>query len=239
MDKRMGKRLAGIVLLSMAALFGMGVALSVTTIPTITVTGVRPASDGGYIICTGYACADVLDALSTPPFFEWEFQQIWDQDPIDRGAFCSAMRAKAPANCNVSNPPSSPGIGNWQPDGCGSGGWDNVKAQAGAYMAFGGNYSGDLDAPHAGVSFLPACNNHDRCWGAAGNKGVCDEVFLNEMRGACAASAGGGVGVCNGFASAWHSAVATTPTAQQNYNDDVGNRKCGLYSKDLKDNGCS
>lgn len=235
---RVGRRFAGIVFL-VVAMLGTGVALSETPLATVQVVGTRVTGDGGYILCTGSACADILASMASGPFFEEQYAALYNLTPVDRGEFCRALKANAPEYCNVSDPPASPGLGNWQPNGCGSGGWDNVMAHAGAYVAFGGNYSGDLDAPHEGVSFTAACNSHDQCWGAARNKTVCDETFLNAMRSACSVSAGTSVGVCNGFASAWHSAVATTTTAQKNYKQDVSRRQCGLFAKDLKDNECS
>lgn len=133
------------------------------------VEGVR--IDGRTVLCTGTQCADVLRglqiaALAEPLPYE---DTLPDTEPaVDGEAFCENLSDARPSGCSASNPPPSPGITvpgrqPWQANGCGTGGFANLFVDAILTLSANTHYSGNLDAPFAGVSFRGACDGHDQC----------------------------------------------------------------------------
>src|SRR5690606_3955662 len=83
---------------------------------------------------------------------------------LDKTKFCQNLKSKKPSGCSASNPPSVPGFDpSWEPNGCGTGGLANWIADRILSSAYTDSYSGEINAPFVGVSFLAACNAHDRC----------------------------------------------------------------------------
>lgn len=161
-----------------------------------------------------------------------------DELPLDAGKFCRALSAKQPAGCSVGSPPASPGLGgNWRPTGCGTGRMSRAFLDAALRRAATHSYSGDIDRPHEGVSFLAACNEHDRCYAVAGGKDNCDIAFRDTMQTACNAAANNAA--CQGWASLYHGTVSTTDASRSAYNASAGERACASWARDMKDNGCS
>jgi hypothetical protein len=179
--------------------------------------------------------------MQTPTVMHFYNEEISQEDdiPINKAAFCENLKDKIPyIGCHVASPPSTPGLDlNWRPNGCGAGPIDQYLIDR-ALSIIPSEYSGNIHAPYPGVSFLNACNQHDRCWGIGGNRLTCDENFLTDMRNACSASAGAGIGVCNGVASGYHSVVSSTSIGHGNYNSAVRQRACATWAHDMKSNSC-
>lgn len=182
----------GIFALTLVGLLGAGALLATTDLPRVR--AVYPTLTGGYVVCTGLACEGVLD--------DWQSRAGWieydaslpytDSPPIPEPEFCSGLKASKPANCALSSPPSVPGFDpTWKPNGCGTGAHYEILLEQGLGVIFGEDFTGNFDAPYrtrAGriVSFLGACNSHDRCWGEANDRTWCDIAFRDSMVQACA-----------------------------------------------------
>lgn len=184
-----------------------------------------------------------LIASSEPDPFETNVDELIDlpAKPVDRQKFCKSLKSRQPSNCSVSSPPSTPDTdSNWEPNGCGN----NWRIQA--VMEFGiqafvpSDFAGDYNAPYAGVSFLAACNRHDRCYGVAFDKAFCDERFGDEMRQACSVvSSSSGHSQCQGLAGIYEGAVASTTFGAKAYASSSSDHTCAVWTKDMTTNGCS
>lgn len=207
----------------------------IPTLPPVTATGV--SSDGIFVMCVSYECANAIDIASFPGPEEWN--DSIDQDGFEYREFCSILRANAPVGCSVDSPPSTPGLdSNWAPNGCGVGGYVTQSISYIAGFAFA-DYTGNIDSPYPGVSFLSACNEHDRCWGAGGNRESCDGSFHANMRDSCAAGASGAaLNSCNGIAAGYFSLVSSTNFSNNHYQQSVRNRTCARWAKDMEANNC-
>ena len=226
-----------------AACFGL---YATVTFPPIIVTA--PRIGGGTVVCRGEACAGVLQSLQetggSKGGDQSDHENPTEDIPVNPAALCANLNANKPSNCSLSNPPPSPGItvpgqAAWSANGCGTGGaaeWFHEKILS---YGFGDVYSGNLDAPYPGISFLAACNSHDACWGGANDRTWCDIIFEESMESACnSISNTSGWGSCRGLASAYHAAVSSDP-ATNNYNETVAERSCALWASDMRENGCT
>ena len=162
-----------------------------------------------------------------------------DDLPLNGAQFCANLATRQPQGCSLSNPPPSPSIAvpgqtDWQPNGCGTGGWFE---HAILNVTTSNSYSGDINAPYEGVSFLSACNAHDTCWAVGGARGACDNAFQQSTQNACAPVADPN-GTCSGFASLYHGAVSTTNSSDNAYANAVANRQCALWARDMRENDC-
>jgi len=158
---------------------------------------------------------------------------------LDKAKFCQNLKSKKPSSCSASNPPSVPGFDpSWEPNGCGTGGLANWIADKILSSAYTDSYSGEINAPFAGVSFLAACNAHDRCWGLAADKDQCDLAFRQTMDAACSGlSTTSGINNCLGFSGIYHGAV-TSDLGNSNYEDSVSDFNCAAWAADMEENGC-
>lgn len=214
-----------------------GIYAQTTTLPPVVVTGQR--IDGATIICRGYDCADALFQTPITPFNPDVDSISGDGPAVDGQQFCQNLKAKKPSGCSANNPPPSPGIGvpgqaAWQANGCGTGGLANVFLDVALHLSASNTYSGSLNAPHPGVSFLGACNSHDMCYAVATPKGTCDDQFFTAMGGACA---GHGT-ACMDWAHAYRGGVGVSNAAQNAYNNSSSKRTCALWAMDMRDNMC-
>lgn len=201
-----------------------------------------PATDGGNILCYGDDCAGLLDSLSPRPDpFETNVDELIDlpAKPVDRQKFCKSLKSQQPSNCNASSPPSTPDTDpNWQPNGCGDNWFTQKVIQLGLMTIVPDDFAGDYNAPYAGVSFLAACNRHDRCYGVAFDKAGCDQRFGDEMRTACSTvSNSAGYNQCTGLADIYRGAVATFGATA--YETSSRDHTCAVWAKDMSQNGCS
>lgn len=213
---------------------------AIPTEPTIIVVGHRP--DGSPIDCGGSSCfasAQEEAARSLQEYLLMYDTFPQDELPLDGEKFCQTLASKKPQGCSLDHPPPSPGIhvpgrSSWQPNGCGTGGLSNVFLSVVLNLAASNTYSNDLDAPYPGVSFLSACNDHDRCYAIAGGKNACDSQFNSEMESACGAAGEG----CIAWAHAYHGGVGVSNAAQNAYNHSAAERTCAVWANDMKNNGC-
>lgn len=188
------------------------------------------------MICRGYDCADALNSSQIIPPWDPMYESFPDHTVTDPDAFCDAMNSNPPPNCGAV-PPPSPGITGpgapWTANGCGTGaGW-----QSWILDRVGSDFSGNLDAPFHCVSFLSACNAHDRCWASAGPRATCDITFRNSMSSACLGVSDPN-GQCQGYASLYHGAVSATTFADATYSEAVAGRQCALWHLDRRENDC-
>lgn len=165
--------------------------------------------------------------------------------PVDKAKFCPRLNAKRPANCDLANPPPSPGIDvpgqpAWQPNGCGTGGIGGWFQNFVLQRIAGDSYSGNLNSPYSGVSFEGACNSHDQCWAGGGARYQCDNSFSASMLSACSGvSSSQGASTCTGFANLYHGAVTTTNGSHSAYATSTQNRVCAIWASDMRENGCA
>lgn len=171
--------------------------------------------------------------------------QLDAEVPIDEEFFCRHLKGSRPANCHYSSPPPVPGFTpNWQPNGCGSGPYVRLLGEQALGALYASNFTGNFDTPYRTrdgvlVSFLGACNAHDRCWGEGMDRVWCDETFRDRMYEACSVeSSTSGYGICTGMASAYHAAVSTNLGAEI-YNQAFANRECAAWVHDMKANDCN
>lgn len=214
----------------------------VTDLPPVRAIGI--STDGASILCYSADCALALLDLQTPPFPRWD-SEIGPEAPVDKQALCSALeyriaqRYKDPngPKCNTEDPPSVPGLDPlWTPNGCGTGAAVESIAAKVTRLLFP-DFTGDLDRPYPGVSFVGACNAHDRCWGVQGDRLTCDDGFRIATNQACNAAPLSGRNACMGIASGYHAGV-TSAIGDRNYQAAGKERTCAIYAKELKDNGC-
>lgn len=200
----------------------------------------RYTVDEIFVYCAGVDCLDAFTEIGGNPWPMLDISISSEGGSATTEEFCSALRSKRPAGCDLTNPPSTPGTDpNWQPNGCGTDMITNSMLSFGLSQFYSDNYSGDIDAPFAGVSFLAACNAHDVCWAEAKPRYTCDDTFRGSMDAACGTHASpDGQSVCRGFSSAYHSAVSATDLSNKNYSKAVSNHKCALWAFDMALNQC-
>lgn len=223
------------IVAALTGLVALANADNMTTLPPVRVV----ASNEGNVVCYGYDCADILNAMAPPPLFLTGYEAISDQT-IDHGEFCRELKTRKPADCNASNPPSTPGTDpNWQPNGCGTNEWTQIGMDLGINLIVPDEYSGDHNSPYAGVSFESACNRHDACWGSRFHRGSCDDQFHTDMRQACSvvSDSAGGV-ACDGLAGFYFGAVASTNIGTRAHQNAFNAHKCAVWAKDMGINGC-
>lgn len=132
-----------------------------------------------------------------------------------------------------------PGQPGFQPNACGTG-WVNRLAANVALRAYSEQFSGDVDAPYPGVSFISACNAHDTCWAGGGSRGSCDNAFSAQMLSACSKLPGlNQRNECNGFANLYHSMVTNSRVSDGNYETSQDERRCATWARDMRENGCA
>lgn len=203
-------------------------------LPTVQVRANRLGSPT--VLCTGDDCASVIADLtsgSSPTHMIGE-QEGPLYDDFDR-TFCAALEEVQPDNCPASgSPPSVPGYDpSWQGNGCGSagGGWFEeslLNYLLGQYP----QYTGVIDNPLAGFSFLDACNAHDACWGIGADRDSCDNAFGTTLTGICNGNA-----TCNGIAAGYRFAVGTS-SGTEAYQASRQQLRCAAWRHDMSSNAC-
>lgn len=209
--------------------------------PPVQVIGSRIG--GGEVICRGLDCAAVLQQLQQQERYAHEFSSfeasIGESLPVDHQKLCRDLKARRPSGCNLSNPPASPGISpNWQPNGCGTGRLSNLFLDAALEMAASRMYSGNLDAPYSGASFLSACNQHDTCYAVAGNKAICDDAFGTQMNQICQQQAAD-LSHCRAWANGYHAAVYLSDRSFSAHQTASKQRACAIWALDMRGNQCN
>lgn len=205
------------------------------------------ATDGGDILCFRSGCEGILGGLLQDSLFEqmrlMNMQGLLDSDfepelHVERSEFCERLKDSRPQGCSKSSPPSVPALDpRWQPNGCGVGGWQDVALGLIAGLALP-EFTGELDAPFPGVSFLGACNRHDQCYGIQLDKYSCDGRFREDMADACAGSTlGTALEICFSAGSAYH--LAVTAHGDTAYESAGAKWECARWHLEMKINGCT
>ena len=212
------------------------------SLPPVKVTA--PRVGGGDFSCLGTACFNAVnqESFSANERFLEIHERYPDEPPaLDQDKVCRSMRQNRPANCSFESPPSAPGFSpGWTPNGCGTGPRANWFLDRALSQANSSTYSGDLDAPVAGTSFLNACNGHDTCWGGAMDRGTCDIQFRESMESACSGqSSPDTFNICMGYAGMYHGAVSTTNGSNEAYATALSENSCAAWIYDMKANGCN
>lgn len=201
---------------------------------------------GSNVLCRGSGCASVLDSLYRD--YLYDLALLLDRPAlleggtlpeftVDAGEFCGRLEEERPSGCSKSSPPSVPGLDPaWRPNGCGVGGWRDGALSLMARLGIR-HFTGDLDNPFPGVSFLGACNAHDACYGYQVAKLACDADFRLAMTSACNANTANATReLCYGAVSAYHLAVTSHGGAA--YRKAGEELACARWHLDMRANGC-
>ena len=181
--------------------------------------------------------------LSVAPMMDWIDEYSMSQDPlgreppfeIDRAVFCAALTSARPSNCSASTPPSTPLFDpNWQGNGCGTDSFLTPLLQSVAGVNVD-DYTGDLNNPLPGVSFVGACNTHDRCYGLGGSLASCDTQFANDLQSICNGS-GSMQSQCNTLRSRYVWAVGVG--GEGAHADAQAEARCAAWHHDMEANEC-
>jgi hypothetical protein len=210
--------------------------------PPVVVTA--PTGSGSNIICRGSACAGILASMQEATYFEMPLDQqgpIEPTDiPVDRGLFCANLKVSKPAGCGSVAPPvpllntTIASYINNNANGCGDGSWSAIFGNAIAQLVLG-DYSGDPNAPIAGVSFRSACNAHDACYAGQGVRDTCDTNFSNALNNICNGT-GTVAPTCRGYANAYSAAVRLG--GESAYVASYVTQQCALWHKNMEQNSC-
>jgi len=210
----------------------------------IVVTGQRMNTNN--LLCVGAGCSSYLHAIGR----DHALDGLLFSNPLsaagsgslpdftfDREKFCEELEESRPHGCSSTRPPPVPGLGSgWRANGCGVGGWRDSALTLLARLALS-NFTGDLDVPFPGVSFLGACNEHDRCYGLQAPKHACDSRFLFDMRQACSANtANATMTLCNSTAAAYF--VSVTEHGDDAYESAGEELDCAQWHQAMEASGC-
>ena len=242
------KRIFATALVAFGLSMATGSALATTTLPKVTVKGTT--IDGVAMGCTGYVCGsymlDVGGMMTNTPLTPVAGRGEGGGAVLEvtKTQFCNQLASQKPSGCNPESPPSVPVYDPmWEPNGCGTGGMEEIFYKMLMGSLFEAHFSGSLDAPTKtsngqNVSFLGACNHHDECWASAGGRGSCDGAFFDEMSTACGAASGADRDACLGIASIYRGAVSSD-AATDHYKDTVDKHTCAAWAYDMRRNGCA
>lgn len=200
----------------------------------VEVVGRRIGSES-FVVCRGSACTQFLQSLTALGFYE----HLTEDFPIgDAGdtLFCAGLRAGKPSSCGNQEPRLPGYTPGWVGNGCGSEYGGEFEEQiTNTLLSQYSQYTGYVDAPLEGFSFLNVCNSHDECWGLGNDFQTCNVQFDTALTNLCDGNA-----VCLGMRGAYTFAVGTT-IAQNNYNSDQQQRACALtgWFRDMQANNCS
>jgi hypothetical protein len=242
------KRIFESALVALGLCLATGSALATTNLPPVKVVGIT--IDQVKLSCTGAACSSYLESIGGE-----EPQPIHLRQPnmgeggmpsvaVTRLQFCNQLASQKPSGCNRASPPSTPVYDPmWEPNGCGTGGLQDLFLSMVMDGLYADHYSGNLDAPMhtsdgVNISFLGACNHHDQCWGSGGARGKCDSAFFDEMRSQCAGLSGADFSSCNGMAGGYYAAVASD-YATATYDAWANDLACAAWAYDMRRNGCT
>ncbi len=202
--------------------------------PPIQVVGTR--TDGRQVLCRGDACAYVIAALTREiTGLLQQSNNPGDQNEVflTKDQICTAVKKTKPSGCG--DKPSVTGLDGVTGNGCGTGWASRATAWATLASQHGLNFTGNVDAPARGASFLGSCNQHDACYGTqAASQQSCDQSFRGSMSAACSSAAD--PTVCGQMASLYHGTVVALGTNA--YDASALALGCYTYHKNLEDNSC-
>jgi hypothetical protein len=242
------KRIFASALVALGLSLATGGALATTTLPKVTVVGTT--IDQFNLACTGYECTSFLESIGgVPPGWHTPVAGMGEsggfgQVDLTKAQFCNQLSSPRPSGFNPQSPPSVPVYDPmWEPNGCGTGGLEEIFYKLLMGSLYDDHFSGSLDAPTKtsngqNISFLGACNHHDKCWASAGDRGTCDQDFYTEMMTACGAATGADLNACQGIAGIYRGAVSSD-SATDHYDDTVDAHACAAWAYDMRRNGCA
>lgn len=216
------------------ALSALPVANAQTTLPPVNVT----ANYCDYATSCTFASGFSAFLVPMGPAFPPNVTSIGlDDDPLV--ATCKSLRDRAnQLGCNTNNPPPapffpSPTQGAWVSNGCGDGSW---KSEIGRYIVGYDvpGYTGNLTNPLPGVSFAPACTDHDQCY-YLWAKRDCDNKFADKLMNICNA-AGPRAPAC--FTLRGRYVKAVEDFGQHAYDSDHRDMECAKISGKLGNGDC-
>lgn len=158
---------------------------------------------------------------------------------LSREQFCEKLDDRKPDQCDVDDPPLMPWQQDWETNGCGSGGISNwVASQAGFVTGISG-WTGNLDEPLDGVSFLGACEAHDRCYygglGGATKRG-CDDNFDGALTAVCSDVPFYQQSACGSVADMYVAGVENMGNDAWESNHEAA--ECYWWAKDMQQSEC-
>ena len=190
---------------------------------------------GSECISAGDSVADLVHEMLLKDTLEFGEMEAAEQE------FCTTLSNLAPSGCTTfSSPYTSPylGIGpaTWSfpalTNGCGAGGALETTL---VFLATGINgFSGNLNEPLTGISFLSACNSHDMCYATQGGQANCDDKLYKDLEQICGnySNQGG----CMTFAHTYRAAVGQD--GDEAYSDARLAKQCKNFKEDYIKN-CS
>ena len=188
--------------------------------------------------CRGSTCEGLLLSLG---MIEWSptDQELFREgggDRLTKEQFCAEMKAHPPEDCDVDNPPSSPGFDpGWTSNGCGDGSFKSAFAAAVGRLVLP-DFGGELDNPLPGISFLGACAFHDRCYTTKISKASCDKSFFSQMELSCGSGSNTYGDQCQDIAAAYFGVVGVE--GDDAYAQAQQERECAAWAEDMEANKC-
>ena len=207
------------------------------TLPPVVVTA-QTIRNG--VACYRQECAGAIESLSSAIEFGRRqmamIQGVETPDPreLTSEEKCTAVRNSKPTGCG-SAPPAINGIGGSVGNGCGAGWFSRTSGSALLSITHPIAYTGNIDAPIAGASFLNACNTHDACYAQQLARGACDATFNNNVNAACGTATD--IATCLSMADKYAIAV-TSSYGTDAYNASAAPYACYLYHKEMDANNC-
>lgn len=199
-------------------------------------------------ISSCFSSADQLSA-ELDRMFRMGHQEYIEPEDIT-ASFCQLMQNNTPSHCNqlsryftgeftldylrwnsISNPTtwSIPSLSN----GCGTGStFELIAAEFGSHILTG--WSGSINEPIAGFSFLSACNNHDVCYANQSGQGECDTRFFRQMESVCESD---NSDKCMNAAHLYRAAVGSK-AGEVAYKKAGRQKECRAIQRDHQNNNC-
>jgi hypothetical protein len=201
------------------------------------VTGVRV---NGNVVCYRQACAGALamaqQVLDAQHRQAYQSQGLEPPDPpeMTKEQVCNAIRSAKPKDCGATRPRIN-GMDGSVGNGCGSGAVSRGLGSVALRIRYPIAFTGNIDSPIAGASFLDACNGHDACYALQGGRNACDMSFGNRLSAAC--DGANDRDTCQRMAADYTNAVTTHGAAA--YTDSAIQLACYAYHKEMDENGCA
>ena len=203
-----------------------------TTLPRVKAT--KPFMP----FCTSAICNSLEQAL-LPVSWTIPNLELPDDGPgvgMTKEQFCGEMKEHKPKDCDLDNPPSTPGYDSgWVSNGCGDGSFKAGFAEVISGLTLS-DHTGDLNNPLPGISFLGACRAHDACYSTMVPKANCDRNFYSHLTAACDAGSATYSAQCNDIAGGYSGAVSLFGDGP--YSEAQKARECAAWANDMRVNQC-
>ena len=98
-------------------------------------------------------------------------------------------------------------------------------------------FSGNMNEPYYGVSFLDACNAHDSCYSTNPKKADCDRDFMIGLTAQCDSHTSGSAhNQCMSYVGMYHFAVSEYGDSA--YGAAQAAQQCAAWHFDMAINAC-